>query len=373
MSKTLKSIILSFLSAALLSGCFPTGEESSLPSKAPEEIESEISEIEAENDSLIIEAELPQNVPEKVGRLKVHWKEWDTELLNERFVNGIENIELTDEQKDDNGLLTWRTYRNDTGYSVYYGKGGGLRVEQGEPYDSYYYFSLSEGARGVMSLADYFNAENVELFTKVEAVTRAKKLLDDAGFGNNLAEPSVFALTAEKANPYLTAKYSGNLDKQGNEEIIPVWTTNDEAYVLEFTMELEGIPISAYSLPGSIMGSSVDTFPTYITMVVRNDCIPLIWCMGLIDDEYETVGETEIKISPQEALRLVVERYNGLSIPGRTTKICSCRLIYAPTEQDNENTFFLEPFWEFGIRYDDGSEFESISATYVNAQTGMAV
>ena len=238
-------------------------------------------------------------------------------------------------------------------------------MEMGEPYSSYRYFSLSEGARGTLSLADYFNDESVELFTKADAVTRAKKLLEDAGLGENVGEPFVFALTAERANAYLPEKYSGELDKEGNEIGIPIWTASEEAYVMEF----DGSPLSTYSLPGTVIGSSAESSPTYITMVVRNDCVPLLWCEGMIDGKYETVGEAAINLSPGEALKLVAERYNGLSLPGRTTKICGCRLVYAPSEREDENTFILEPFWEFDIRYDYGSDFETTSSTYFNAQT----
>lgn len=356
------ALALTICMSLLLSGCFPTGEISTPSEENPEDIESAIMQIDAENESLIIDLDFPEYVPEKVERLKVRWKSWDFERLDGLFVRGVEGLELVGDGD----------YRSETGASVFYDNTGRLWVEAGEPYKSYYYFSLSEGARGVYPLEDYFTDESISLLARGDALEKAKKTLSDAGI-NNLGEPLVYALTADKANAYLNEKYGGKFDREGNPIVIPTWTTAEEAYVMEFGMELNGIPLSRYSVPGSLSGSSSDSDPTYITMVVGKDCVPLIRCEGVIDEEYEIVGEAAINISPQSALRTVIERYDGLSIPNQITKICGCRLVYAPSEQADDNTFILNPFWEFDIRYDRGRELETISSTYINAQTGMGV
>ncbi len=372
MSKTIKLSVLSIILMTVLSGCFPTGEES-FSDLDPKEAEEEISRIAAENENLIIDLDLPEDVPKEVNKIKVCRKIWDTKLLDELFVKGVENIEPVEESKGEDGELLWCNYRNDSGYSVTYANGGRVWFDIGEPYASYAYFALSEGARAVVPLKDYFNDENAELFTRTQAVSRAENMLDDIGIGENLGEPFVYALTAEKANKYLAETYAGRLDKEGNEIVVPTWTANDEAYVVEYTMEFENVPLAAYSLPTALTGGSEVADPTYVTMVVRNDCVPLLWCEGIFDNEYEIVGKASISISPQAALKIVAERYAGLSIPKQITKICGCRLVYAPLEQTDENTFILAPFWEFSIRYDNGYEFDSISSTYVNAQTGAAL
>lgn len=356
------ALAIAICMSLLLTGCFPTGEISTPSEETPEDIESAIMQIDAENESLIIDLDFPEYVPEKVEKLKVRWKSWDSERLDELFVRGVEGLEL-----DEDGV-----YRSETGALVFYDNTGRLWVEAGEPYKSYYYFSLSEGARGVYPLEDYFTDESISLFARGDALEKAKKTLSDAGI-NSLGEPLVYALTADKANAYLNEKYGGRVDKEGNEIVVPTWTTAEEAYVMEFGMELNGIPLSIYSVPGSLSGSSSDSDPTYITMVVGKDCVPLIRCEGVIDEEYEIVGEAAINISPQSALRTVIERYEGLSIPNQITKICGCRLVYAPSEQADDNTFILNPFWEFDIRYDRGRGPETISSTYINAQTGMGV
>lgn len=365
-------ILLSAALAVMMTGCFPTGEQSSLPSENTEDIESAISKIDAENERLIIDLDIPENVPEKVEKLKVRWKSWDSERLDELFVQGVEGLELIEDEKNEDGSLNWRRYRNEAGDSVTYGSLGRLWVETGEPYKSYNYFALSEGAWATTPLEDYFTEESISLFARGDALEKAKKTLSDAGI-NNLGEPPVYALTADKANAYLNEKYGWQIDKDGNERVIPTWTAVEEAYVLEFGLELNGIPLSRYFVPGSLSGSSSDSEPTYITMVVGKDCVPLIWCEGIIDDEYEVVGEAAVNVSPQSALRTVIERYNGLSIPNQITKICGCRLVYAPSEQAEDGSLILNPFWEFDIRYDRGSELETISSTYINAQTGMGV
>lgn len=371
MLKRLLFIVL-FLSVTLLSGCFPTGEISTPSDEKPEDVESAIAQINAENESLIIDVDFPENVPEKVEKLKVRWKSWDSERLDELFVQGLEGLELIEDEKNEDGSLNWRRYRNEAGDSVTYGSLGRLWVETGEPYKSYNYFALSEGAWATTPLEDYFTEESISLFARGDALEKAKKTLSDAGI-NNLGEPPVYALTADKANVYLNEKYGGRLDGEGNPIVIPTWTTAEEAYVMEFGLELNGIPISRYSVQGSLSGSSSDSDPTYITMVVGKDCIPLIWCEGIIDDEYEVVGEAAVNVSPQSALKTVIERYAGLSIPNQITKIVGCRLVYAPSEQADDGIFILNPFWEFDIRYDHGGELETISATYINAQTGMGV
>lgn len=372
----MRNILKCSLALALafaLTGCFPTGEISTPSGEKPEDIESEIMQIDAENESLIINVELPENVPEKVEKLKVRWKSWDYERLDELFVRGVDGLEIIEDEKNEDGSLDWRWYRSEAGASVTYGSLGRLWVEAGEPYKSYNYFALSQGAKGVTPLEDYFTEDSISLFARGDALEEAKKTLSDAGI-SNLGEPLVYALTADKANAYLNEKYKGLLDKEGNPiVIIPTWTAAEEAYVLEFGMELNGIPISSYSVPGSLSGSSLDSEPTNITMVVGKDVVPLIWCEGVIDDEYEVVGEAAVKVSPQSALRTVVERYAGLSIPNQITKIVGCRLVYAPSEQAEDGTLILNPFWEFDIRYDRGRELETVSATYINAQTGMGV
>lgn len=360
MLKTPKFFAPLLLSVILLSGCFPTGEISTPSDEKPEDVESAITQINSENENLIIDVDFPENVPEKVSKIKVKRKDWNSERLDELFVNGVDGLEV----------FADGDYRNETGGSVIY-YAGYLRVDMGEPYESYKYFALSVGA-GPNPLEDYFTDENAALFSRANALEKARKTLSDAGIGN-LGEPLVYALTADKANTYLNEKYGGQLDRDGNPVIIPTWTAENEAYVLEFGLEYNGIPLSRKTVPGSISGSSADIDPTYITMVVGKDVNPLIWCEGIIDEDYEVVGEAPISVSPQSALKTVAERYAGLAIPNQITKIVGCRLVYAPSEQAEDGSFILNPFWEFDIRYDHGEALETTSVTYVNAQTGMGV
>lgn len=362
MLKSLKYITPLFLSVTLFSGCFPSGEISAPSDEKPEDIESAIMQITSENEDLIIDVDLPENVPEKVEKLRVHWKDWDHERLEELFVRGVDGLELGEDGH----------YRSETGASVLYGDEGRLWVEAGEPYTSYKYFELSRGARGGKPLEDYFTDENAALFSRADALEKAKKTLSDAGI-NSLGEPRVYALTADKANPYLNERYGWQLDKEGNPVVIPTWTAADEAYALEFGMVLNGIPLSRSSVSGTLSGSSGATYPTYVTMVVGKDFVPLIWCEGIIDEEFEIVGEASVNVSPQSALKTVAERYAEMSIPNRITKIVGCRLVYAPSEQTEDGSLILNPFWEFDIRYDNGETLESTSVTHINAQTGMGV
>lgn len=365
-------IPLSLFLAIVLSGCFPSGEISTPSDEKPEDIESTIMQINTENDNLIIDVDLPENIPEKVEKLKVRWKSWNYERLDDLFIRGVDGLELIQDEKNEDGSLDWRWYLSEAGDSVTYGSLGRLWVEAGEPYKSYNYFALSEGAWATTPLEDYFTEDSISLFARGDALEKAKKTLSDAGI-NNLGEPLVYALIADKANTYLNEKYKDLLDKEDNPMVIPTWTAENEAYVFEFGQEFNGVPLSRYSVPGALSGTADDSETTHITMVVGKDVNPLIWCEGIIDEDYEIVGEAPVAVSPQSALKTVAERYAGLSIPNQITKICGCRLVYAPSEQAEDGCLILNPFWEFDIRYDRGRELETVSATYINAQTGMGV
>ncbi len=357
MKKFYCSVAAIFL-AGMLSGCFPSGE-ASLPDNDTGYVSPEISNLISENVSL------SENIPFEVPKINVKVMEWDTAVLNEMFLKEKDYLNHYEYPSDDFSNVNYHAYmderENGDAYWLVYDHGR-LTSEVRAKLGQYGYGTLMSSLE-TFDFGEYFDDEDVELFSKSDAVDRASNTLKKLGIAN-YAEPNVYALTADKANKFLQAEYGNEYKK---------WTADDEIYILEYPQEYEGIPVTANFAAGGESGGHGSFFiGSHVAVIVTKNEVLSINGKNLFSSEYNTGEKVSLNCSSEKAVKTAAEYYNNLAFPGVDIKITDCKLVYVPFDRINEKEFTLIPMWMATavLNYNDGRLISPCDYLFINAQTG---
>ncbi len=350
--------VAAIILAGMLSGCFPSGE-TPISDKDIKDVSPEISDMVSEN---ILPSE---NIPFEVPKINVKVMEWDTAVLNEMFLKEKDYLNHYEYPSDDFSNANYHAYMDerDSGdaYWLVYDQGR-LTSEVRAKLNQYGYGTLMSSLE-TFDFGGYFDDESIEPFSISDAVDRASTVLKKLGVAN-LAEPNVYALTADKANKFLQAEYGDEYKK---------WTADDEIYILEYSQEYEGIPVTANFAAGGESGGHGSFFiGSRVAVVITKNEVLSINGKNLLSSEYSIGENVSLNCNSQKAIKIAAEYYNNLAFPGVDIKITDCKLVYVPFEQINEKEFTLIPMWMATavLNYNDGRLINPCDYLFIDAQTG---
>lgn len=299
--------------------------------------------------------------------IKAKLKEWDEDKLKAMYVDTRDDLTLTENPSDIFGG-TFKLYENDDDFWLVY-ENSRLTAENRTCFGKYGYGHLASEVN-TYSFGEYYNDDEIALFPKEDAVNRANALLDELGI-KGYSEPTVYAITADKANVDLDGIY---YNKDGTTHTYEKWTADNEVYILTYSFEYNGIPLTEVcdnSIGGMFVGSEI------VAIVTKDDVVSLN-AMNILSDEYEETGKTvTVKCTREQALEMA-NKYFNVSLPGyededRDVKVLNCEIVYMPLDDYDIETGYvsLVPMWRVDISYyDEYSLMRGGDNVFINVYTG---
>lgn len=331
--------LLTVFSSFLLSGCYPTGM---IRSESGDE--KTVYEIADEIENLTLSLTLPSDAPpENLSKLRVTPQKWDKDKLCEIFLGDktiTDQFEYYVDYKND------KRYIFETGDSHLYFVSGdmGYRDLSKEGYGYSYVDNIFDSIR----LDERYTYAKECNFPLSDAVDRVNEILDKIGI-QNYALSEVWAVTADIANELLSDEnmFIVNEDTSSIEYVpYPHWTSNDEAYVLRYSISCENIPVMTRTalFVGEYMpeGSVIDA-------VVTKDKIMSLTCDNIFSMEYEITEPISIKVSAESALKDILQNFSKRRLQS-PYEIFDVKLVYANFDYVNDSTgqyYTLMPMWQF--------------------------
>lgn len=373
--------IASVLAACTLAGCTAIEEMPQLDSgiaandviaanDAPEAENDETSNSTTEN-SESLSGEIENNeIAAELPKLKVKIKEWDKDKINELFI----------EPRDD---LVYRGYPEGGmfggDYDIYTGEDYCLIFENGHLYNvtewsqkyKKYGYSVLASDWGRYSFEEYFDDDEIALFSKEDAVSRTNALLDELGI-KNYTKPDVYAVTADKANALIAEGWE---DKIGTPHQYEKWTEDNEVYILSYSIEYDGVPLTVDYPDEFVLSEGEDAneniyLGSHILAIVSKDEIISLEAFYVISDEYEINGSAEVNCTEEQAVETALKCFDG---EYDAVRVLDCEIVYLPIEKQSgeHRSITLVPVWKVNVSADN--EFfpmRSYDSVHIDVSTG---
>lgn len=352
--KKFTKIIGVLLSVTLLSGCYPSepiGNKAIMPQKSGLDSNQNIDEnnsVYLQTESLIVDMELPLDIPSEVARLKLTYKKWDKARMTEILLDGKEI-----EEQEERGCTffpneKFYSYETKDQFFIYFEPGRfcieDKELNRGEfKYGSVYTYAYN----------DFMSSdEELSAFSREDAVTRVNEFLDKLGIVN-YGTPRISPITADFANTVLSS-FKGRDNKLGQPFEYTPWTVDDEIYFLRYPLiygtavlsdEPHSIPQKDWFIDGS-----------YIDAAVSKDKIIKIWGSGIFSEEYETADKVSINYNSNQAVEKLKDFYSNLILDA-PANYYQCKMVYLPYDVTADfMTVSCTPAWEF-YGYTDNEKF----------------
>lgn len=361
-------LTLAVLIAFLMTGCYPSGGEL-LSNEDNGAISEQIEDIVSGNENLDIDVTLAENVLE-APEINVKVMEWDEETLKSVFLSEKGNPEYSEYPSDNfpNDLMRVYIYEENENQDAYWlvSEPGRLTAEIRE--SKYGYGSLASSIY-TYNFRDLFGDNDLQAFTKSDAINRANALLTELGI-TNYSKPNIYSITADEANKYLNQNFSNSHYES--------WTKENEIYILSYPLEYENIPITInFSSGGTVGGHGSFFVGSCIDVIVTKDDIFSLQCENILNPNYEKGESVSINCNAQNALKIAAEHYNGMVLEDDDIKISDCQLVYVPFEQDkkDEKCFTLIPMWKIdAVVYGNNTDLMgTCDYLFIDAQTGNII
>jgi hypothetical protein len=218
------------------------------------------------------------------------------------------------------------------------------------------------------SLRDYFPKENLENYSKEDAISFCKPYAEALGYGNS--EVTVFAMREQELQDISTGRHAGKQILYGApdpgcklvyreselEERKPVaWEKKDEAFLLLYR-PLKG-------------GYKIDWGEQEYHMVyvpARNE---IVYANGELPFVLETSGQENI-ISSETALSKVMQA-NGISNK-ENIEVISTEMVYSSDLKQFYESGLLHPYWKINFKTKRSRQDSVLTkSTLINAITGQ--
>lgn len=329
------SALVYTLTAVMLTGCFPTGEEVSIPES--------VSSVEGVTVELTPLVKKPESVPEITMRLC----EWDNDKLIKLFLDGSE---ITNENSFD-------TVRNTKRYSYITSDDKWLILENGM---ILYRLQSESQKNSILSyynlcyMPDLFPDEELEDFPKENALKKVYEIIGEVGL-KHLGDPEIFAVTAEQANKLST--------------INTEWTKDDELYYIRFPIVYYGVPIADFSFP--IMGTSEYFDGSYVDAAVSKSGVLSFNCKGVLGEIQKETDNIPIKLSDENALDIFKASFADREHKPLT--IVGCTLTYVPFAEKESQEFSFKPAWRVEFVQESNLSPSYTYRTIYDANTGIEI
>lgn len=356
--------LLTAVSMFLLSGCYPTGMIRAESDKSGDE--KTVYEIADEIENFALSLTLPDDVPpETIPKLKMAHQQWDKDKLCEIFLSDDPLIDQFDfDVENEPGKLYWYETAND----VFYFSPGKITYDI-DKNDLYGYDQLKNSFEDTRLDGQYTSAKECN-FPLSDAIDTVNGIIDKIGI-KHYTLSNVWAVTADIANDLLSDK-KRMIKHEDGLELVPylLWTSDNDAYYLKYSIAYENIPFMANS------AKFADLFTpqgTSITAIVKKDKLMWFSCEEIYSMEYETIDSVSVKVSAEAALRDILESYSRRSMQS-LHEIFDVKLVYVYFERVDDPTglnYILMPMWEFDYGRDHGDPEGLFRRTIcVDLQTG---
>lgn len=309
---------------------------------------------------------------EKMPIYNAEFKMWDENVIAELFANDKERIDGYERQSDTCPGYEWKYREYDDNTSIAYEPGF---ISFSRYSDAYYSYPLGD----IIYYKSYGLAD-IELtdkelngVDKKKAIEQADNIINKLGISVS-SEKTIYSLDKE-----LLIKTDLSRDENGNRtykhgEILPEWTEEQEAYLIIYNVEFDGMPLGTEYLRHGKWYQTTEwgTEGSLITAVVDK--------YGIVDFSasriYDYLGtDKSVNIcTAQQAADIISEKFDK-DIPNYPTLIDNCRLIYHAAKKGDE--YEMRPYWEFKstvfaqhyTHYPEKETHEYYETYYIDAET----
>ncbi len=339
------------LTAATLTGCFPSAKNNSTgsgnsansgnslqgqtnpndPSKYPSRIEDR----DIENLIIKVNVKMPAgyNLNQVLTTVAAEPKNWDKAQIVSAVAGGRT---VTEESSGENSGPDDKFYAfelNDNSYLRFSNGCAGYYTEAADEYEYDFYFDTFENNRD--SLQKFFSIEDLAGISRDDAINKANELIALLGIGDLVGAPQVYALGAEDAN-YVRQEFELD-DKYG--QPVPEWSAEQEAYYIVY-------PMLYQTLSASGMTGGLETGGFYSTafrvIYGRN---------GLIEFEAENIYDVKETVQegflypPTDVVAGIKEYFSDVILDS-ILWFSELKLTYVVTyENDSMTKWKIEPVW----------------------------
>lgn len=377
MKKCFHFIGVTMLSLILLSGCYPTGEQSAIDSTLSgnsSEIVGEVNVISsdaADNlsnrfvnkylENVEFRYELPA-MPAGVPKIKLKIKEWNADDVKTLFLS---DKQISEAEENNSGKEY--VFGTSDNCSLTVSAGSISFSDANEGNNSFEY-------RSVASFYDevcYASEAELAGFPSNKATESVDILLDKLGI-TNYGEPTVIPITPQMANEYYN-NYGGSAKKDGSETVFSEWTEENGVYVLKYPLVYNGYNISMSRF--RVSNSDIKSGGTFITAYVSKDKVFYFKAKDIYDAACENMGEVQIKYDADNLSNALIDFYSKqVSLQAKTFDKCCLEYIpYERSDWDSYETVFVPALAFRGYsseNQESGLAVMSDNAEYFYADTG---
>lgn len=374
MKKTFALSVLSLTIAALLCGCYPTGQnsvdktDSSYESLFSQPSQSSQQETQLPN-NFIFDMELPDDIPSEIPAIKLKQKIWNNEEIENLFLS---DKQIEEKEEHDSGIFPgekfyrWKTKDQ---LAIVVEPGRFLYADYAELNGKYQYGTVIAYASGDCKLIDdcFATNEDLSMFSCKDAEKRMEEMFGKLGIAN-FGNPRVIAVHCGLANKVLSGM-EGNPNKDEMPIEYTPWTENEEIYILRYPLVYENkeLAMSSVTYPYSDKSSGSVTRDPGIIAVVSKDKILSVDAITIFSESYETTEKLPVNCDAKKAFGKLKEYLSNL-VEDNLTKYYSCKPVYIPYSGTSDNmTIIFKTAWEFaGYSEHKFSEFSSPEDLFLN-------
>lgn len=282
-------------------------------------------------------------------------KKWNKDALNALFMDGKTAVDGEEYQSDLNPDVKrkWESY--DDGTTVVYEDGDIMYYRQSD-YDYRYIADLILNGKDAGEVL--FPKSSIEGFAVETALEQSDRIMNELGMSVHSKE--VIALDAENLKAVDDVRNGDNdrIDKHG--ETLPEWTSEQEAYMIIYSLETGNMPVSRTRF----ISNNVCSEGSMVYAIVSRNGLEAFQA-SIVYDATES-GESVNVCTVEEAAEAVAVKFDK-NIASHPTDIENCKLVYVPVAIEFGKSYELRPVWEF---YSNehiswyNSEFEKESMDY---------
>ncbi len=262
-------------------------------------------------------------------------KVWDEEKIHSLFSDGKTIIDTTEYQSDINPDTSIKCINYKDGFTLTY-ENGCVRYYGNDDYD--YAYIADRVFWGMDNGEVLFPESEIEGLDVQSAVEQSDKIVNELGIPVNSKE--IIALDVENLKIVDDTRNENGERIYKNGKVLDEWTTEQEAYLIIYTVDVNGIPMTSNS---QLNGKTLIEGTSVFAIVGRNG-------LELFDayDLYDTVEEEKLVsiCTVEEAAEAVAQKFDK-EIASFPTDIENCKLVYVPETVEYGKSYKLCPAWEF--------------------------
>lgn len=364
MKKRLSVFAAAAALTALLTGCYPTGNEDPRSDIVNESSSENAGDISAENSQLQIKKSisynitLPENTPSAVAQIRLRVRKWEENEIESIFLDGKTVADKYTYEPDFFPDDLCYVYKTSDDWQIIRAPGqftaDNMALKNGE----FQYSAVCDPLKSVCFASD----EELSDFSREDAKKRVNEILDRLNIP--YGAPYVIPVNANAANDYLKLC----AESYDNFSYTP-WKSENEVYILKYPLMYEGteLAMSDMKIPGANdygSGASIDA------VVSKNDIIS-IRGRTIYQAEYETEEQIPVNYDADFSLNKIKEFYSPRII-SKETQFFDCKIVYVPVKKESEECLSFSPAWEFdGDIKTETFPFKQPIFQYVYAQNGF--